>query len=87
LETRCVEATYFKDDPEAEATKAPEMHHSGNKYVDVFFAEGATGGLRVSHRELDEEASTQHQAVYTHTKGAENQSWRDITCRNRSLAV
>jgi uncharacterized protein len=68
LETRCVDVTYLQDDPEAETAKALEMHRSGNKHVDVFFAEGATGRLLVSHRELDEEKSTPHQPVYTHTR-------------------
>jgi uncharacterized protein len=68
LETRCVDVTYLQDDPEAETAKALEMHRSGNKHVDVFFAEGATGRLRVSHRELDEEKSTPHQPAYPHAR-------------------
>jgi predicted acyl esterase len=68
LETRCVDVTYLQDDPEAETAKALEMHRSGNKHVDVFFAEGATGRLRVSHRELDVEKSTPHQPAYPHAR-------------------
>jgi predicted acyl esterase len=68
LETRCVDVMYLQDDPDAEGAKALEMHRSGNKHVDVFFAEGATGRLQLSHRELDKEKSTPHQPAYPHAR-------------------
>ncbi|KAE9378577.1 hydrolase CocE/NonD family protein [Stipitochalara longipes BDJ] len=66
VETTCIDVGYLQDDPEMERKKLIEMHHAGDKHVDVFFAEGSTGRLRVSRRELDEDKSTPHQPVYTH---------------------
>jgi predicted acyl esterase len=68
IETVCIDVGYLQDDPAAERAKLVEMHKAGNKHVDVFFAEGSTGRLRVSHRELDKEKSTPHQPVYTHAR-------------------
>jgi predicted acyl esterase len=64
LETTCIDVGYLQDNPTAERQKLIEMHTAGNKEVDVFFSEGATGRLRVSHRELDRDRSTPHQPHY-----------------------
>lgn len=66
LEINCIDVGYLADDPEANLTKLRQMHSEGNKHVDVFFAEGGHGRLRVSHRELDTKRSSPHQPFYTH---------------------
>ena len=53
LETQCIDVGYLQHDPEAESKKLREMHEGGSKSVDIYFARGATGRLRASHRELD----------------------------------
>lgn len=68
VETKCIDVGYLQDDPEADWKKLSEMHAAGNKFVEVFFARGATGRLRVSHRELDLGHSTAHQPRYTFRK-------------------
>ncbi|KAL1900677.1 hypothetical protein Sste5346_002402 [Sporothrix stenoceras] len=65
-ESICIDVGYLSDDPMADREKHRAMHAEGDKHVDVYFAEGATGRLRVSHRELDQQRSTPHQPYYTH---------------------
>lgn len=68
LETMCIDAGYLQPDPEAVRQRAFDEHRAGNKAYDLFFSEGSTGRLRVSHRELDEAKSTASQPVYTHRR-------------------
>lgn len=68
LETTCVDAGYLQPNPDAERHKVLEGHRAGSKAYDLFFSEGSTGRLRVSHRELDEAKSTPSQPVHTHRK-------------------
>jgi hypothetical protein len=66
LETVCIDVGYLQPDPQAERVKAVKLHKEGNKELDVYFAEGPHGRLRVSHRELDEKLTTPHWPRYTH---------------------
>ncbi|KAH8691270.1 hydrolase CocE/NonD family protein [Talaromyces proteolyticus] len=66
LETRCIDASYLQDDPIGVKIQLEELRRRGDKKVDVYFSEGSTGRLRVSHRELDAMRSTPHQPHYTH---------------------
>ncbi|KAF4627834.1 hypothetical protein G7Y89_g10319 [Cudoniella acicularis] len=66
LETVCIDVGYLQDDPEGEKQKLLSMHEQKDKRVDVFFSEGSTARLRVSHRELDPGLSTPHWPRYTH---------------------
>lgn len=66
LDTNCVDVGWGMDDPEAEREKARILHSKGDTSVEVYYAEGPHGRLRVSHRELDAETSTPHWPRYTH---------------------
>ncbi|OBT64187.1 hypothetical protein VE03_06879 [Pseudogymnoascus sp. 23342-1-I1] len=68
LETVCIDVGYLQDHPEEERARLWKMHSEGDKHVDVMFAEGSTGRLRISHRELDEKLSTPHWPRYKHEK-------------------
>jgi predicted acyl esterase len=68
LETTCIDAGYLQPDPEASRQLARDKHQEGDKSFDLFFSEGSTGRLRVSHRELNEAKSTPSEPVYTHRK-------------------
>jgi hypothetical protein len=51
LEACCVDVGYLADDPEKERAKLLRLHKVKNASIDsVWFAEGTTGRLRVSHR-------------------------------------
>lgn len=66
LDTCCVDVGFMLDDPAGEREKALVLHKSGDPSVEVYFAEGPNGRLRVSHRELDQEITTPHWPRYTH---------------------
>jgi len=66
LETKCIDVTYLSDDPEKQIKELERLHVEGDKHINVFFAEGSTGRLRASHRELDEARSTPHRPAYSH---------------------
>ncbi|KAL2832205.1 hydrolase CocE/NonD family protein [Aspergillus pseudoustus] len=68
LESTCIDVGYLQGNAEAERQRLREMHSSGDPDTDVFFAEGATGRLRISHRELDPDRSTPHQPQYSHQR-------------------
>ncbi|KAL2824323.1 hydrolase CocE/NonD family protein [Aspergillus pseudoustus] len=66
VETRCIDVGYLQHDPVAARKELDELHQLGDKHVGVYFSEGSTGRLRVSHRQLDTKRSTPHQPHYTH---------------------
>ena len=66
LETQCIDTGYLQPDPEAARQAARTAHEAGDKAYDIFFAEGSTGRLRISHRALNENESTPSEPVYTH---------------------
>lgn len=68
LETMCVDPGYLQPNPEAARQIVRDGHRDGNPLYNLYFAEGSTGRLRVSHRELDDSKSTPSQPVYTHTR-------------------
>jgi uncharacterized protein len=68
LETTCIDAGYLQPDPQEVRRSVFDKHRAGDKSFDLFFSEGSTGRLRVSHRELDESKSTPSQPVHTHRK-------------------
>jgi uncharacterized protein len=68
VETQCIDVGYLQNDPDASRQKLREMHAAGEKSVNVYFARGATGRLRVSHRELDPNRTTSHQPHYKFEK-------------------
>ncbi|KAH9844681.1 CocE/NonD family hydrolase [Teratosphaeria destructans] len=68
LETMTMDVGWLQDDPDAERQKLREMHAAGDPSVDIFWAEGSNGRLRVSHRETDPFKSTPSRPVYTHQR-------------------
>jgi predicted acyl esterase len=68
LETQCIDVGYLEDDPEQELKILKEMHSRADKHVAIFWAEGTTGRLRVSHRQTDEEKSEPHRPFHPHTE-------------------
>ncbi|KAF3025117.1 hypothetical protein E8E14_014636 [Neopestalotiopsis sp. 37M] len=68
LESCCIDVGYLADDPQQERKKLQTMQRNKDPSIDsVWFAEGTTGRLRVSHRQLDESKSSPHWPRYTHT--------------------
>ncbi|CAK7220651.1 hypothetical protein SBRCBS47491_004260 [Sporothrix bragantina] len=68
LESCCVDVGYLAADPEKERADLSRLHREKHASIDsVWFAEGTTGRLRASHRELDTTASTPHWPRYTHS--------------------
>jgi uncharacterized protein len=66
LETTCIDAGYLQPNPEEAREYVRSKHQAGDSGFNLFFSEGSTGRLRVSHRELDRKMSTPSQPVYTH---------------------
>lgn len=68
LKSCCIDVGYLADYPTKERAELLRCHKEKDPKIDsVWFAEGATGRLRVSHRELDMELSTSHWPRYTHS--------------------
>lgn len=66
LESMCIDPGYLQPDGEGVRQRVRDEHLKGNPMYDLYFAEGSTGRLRASHRELDESKWTPDEPVYTH---------------------
>jgi hypothetical protein len=66
LETNTVDVGYMSWDPKKDREEAYKRHLQVDSGVEVYYAQGPHGRLRVSHREIDTTTSTPHWPRYTH---------------------
>lgn len=68
LESCCIDVGYLMGEPDKHRAELLSRHAENDPTIDSgWFAEGTTGRLRISHRELDTETSTPHWPRYTHS--------------------
>ncbi|KAJ5683467.1 hypothetical protein N7462_006632 [Penicillium macrosclerotiorum] len=63
-----IDVGWLADDGEKERRDLIEWNKRDPKFCSSFFSSGPVGQLRISHRQLDEELSTDFQPVYTHAR-------------------
>jgi hypothetical protein len=63
-----VDVGWLADDPERERETLISANKRDSKFCSSYFSSGPCGSLRISHRGLDSEQSTDFRPVYSHAK-------------------
>lgn len=64
--SQVIDVGWLADDPEKENRELISKNEEDRSFCSSYFSEGPLGSLRVSHRDLDKDQSTEFQPVYTH---------------------